>query len=133
MSRGDLDEALRTFEEECFDDYKSLGAVDGVIEVLVKTARIRRAKGIDSQEAFDRVLGDLRQAYALAKKLTHLDFICVVATNLGQLLAAAGAANEARPLLTEARDGYAKLGQMQAVADLDNLLQQLPPPATPGD
>ncbi len=133
MSRGDVDEALRILEQERLPAAEKLGDVEGVVVVLVKTARIRRAKGIDSQEASDRVLGDLRQAYALAKKLTRLDFICAVADDLGQLLAGAGAADEARPLLTEARDGYAKLGLARHVAKMDQILQQFPPPANPGD
>ena len=70
-------------------------------------------------------MSDLSQAYTLAKKLTRLDFICAVATDLGGLLAAVGAVEEARPLLAEARDGYAKLGLTQHVARMEALLAQL--------
>ncbi|MEJ2117973.1 MAG: hypothetical protein P8Y36_08760 [Alphaproteobacteria bacterium] len=125
QSRGDLDEALRIHEEERLPVAEKLKDVDSIIHILFNTSRIRAAKGIDSQETFDRIMSDLSQAYALAKKLTRLDFICAAATDLGGLLAAVGAVEEARPLLAEARDGYAKLGLTQHVAQMDAMLAQL--------
>jgi hypothetical protein len=47
---------------------------------------------------------------------------------LGTLLAAAGAHEPALALLTEARDGYVKLGLAQHVAQVEARLAQLPPP-----
>ena len=125
QARGELDEALRIHEEERQPIAEKLGDVDSLIHIWVKTSRIRVAKGIDSQETFERVLGDLGQAYQLAKRLTRLDFICAAASDLAQLLMMAGAGDQARPLLAEARDGYAKLGLAQHAAQMDAWLAQL--------
>jgi hypothetical protein len=70
-------------------------------------------------------MSDLSQACGLAKKVTRLDFICAAAMDLGEHLARAGAKDEARPLLIEARDGYLKLGRPQAAAEIDALLQRI--------
>ncbi len=128
VHRGDLDEALRIRQEEELPVYDRLGDVEGIIAVKLKTGRIRIAKGIADQAAFDSVLGDLTQAYQLAKQLTRLDAICATAEELGSLLAANGAHEPARALLAEARDGYRKLGMAPYVAHVEALLAQLPPP-----
>ena len=96
-----------------------------MIVVLVKASRIRAAKGISDQETFNRVHRDLSQAYALAKQVTRLDFICGAAFDLGQLLAAVGAKEEAKPLLIEARDGFLRLGSQDYVTHIDALIAQL--------
>ena len=101
-SRGDLDEALRIRQQEQLPVHEKPQDVDGLIYVLWSCSRIRAAKGIRDQETFDRILGDLSQAYRLAKQLTRLDAICAVALDLGQLLAMARAKAEARSLLMEA-------------------------------
>jgi hypothetical protein len=108
--------------------YERLGDVFGIITVKLKTARIAVARGIADQETFNRVIGDLSEAYRLAKQLTRLDAICASADALGSLLAAAGAHEPARALLTEVRDGYRRLGLAQHVAQMEARLAQLPPP-----
>jgi len=131
VRRGDLDESLRIRQEEELPVYESLGDVEGVIAVLVQASRIRVARGNPNQETFDRVRIDLSQAYQMAKRLTRLDFICAAAQDLGGLLAGAGAKDEARSLLTEARDGYLRLGLVQHAAQMDALMAQLDAPPAP--
>jgi tetratricopeptide (TPR) repeat protein len=128
QARGDLDEALRIRQEEQLPVYERLGDVAGIIAVKLKTARIAVAKDIADQETFDRAIEDLSQAYRLAKQLTRLDAICATADELGSLLAAAGENEPARALLTEAWDGYRKLGLAPHVARAEARLAQRPPP-----
>jgi hypothetical protein len=127
-ARGDLDEALRIRREEELPVYERLRDIDGIIHVLWSSARIETAKGIADRAAFERILGDLATAYKLAKQLTRLDAICAVGFDLGQLLAMAGAKDQARPLLTEARDGWLRLQQPEIAAQVDKLLQQMDKP-----
>ena len=110
QARGELDEALR-IREECGVIAEKLGDTDLLINTLWSTARIRTAKGISDQETFERILRDLSQAYAMAKKLTRLDAICAVAFDLGMLIASAGAKEEAKPLLTSVGDPPALPGR----------------------
>jgi tetratricopeptide (TPR) repeat protein len=130
-AKGELDEALRIHEFEHRPLVEQLGMLDGRLYILLKTSGIRVKKGIGDRETFQRVLSDLSQAYKLAKQLTHFEFICLAARDLGTLLAMAGAKGQARPLLAEGRAGYVKLGRMQDVAQIDALLAQLDAPPAP--
>ena len=125
QARGDLNEALRIHEEERWPVAEKLGDSDSMIHILINTARIRAAKGINDQETFERIRHDLSQAYTLAKKLTRLDAICAAAFDLGQLLASVGAENEAKPLLIEARDGFSRLGLPRYVEHIDAQIKKL--------
>ena len=46
-----------------------------LIHILVMTSRIRRQKGIEDQQTFERVLNDLVQAHKLATQYGRLDFV----------------------------------------------------------
>jgi hypothetical protein len=96
-AKGDLDDALDIHEAKTRPLVEQLGILDGLIYILLRTSGIRVAKGIGHQETFDRVVGDLSQAYQLAKRLTRLDFICWAAEDLGELLASVGAKDRAPP------------------------------------
>ncbi len=70
-------------------------------------------------------MNDLVQAHKLAMNYGRLDSICAAAMDLGTLLLSVGGKNEAKPLLTQARDGFMKLEQHQIAAQLDEMLQQI--------
>jgi tetratricopeptide (TPR) repeat protein len=124
IKRGNLDEALQTFEE-LLPIAKQLGDTEGISYILLSTSRIRVARGIKDADSLNRILNDLREAYALAKRRTQLNAVCEVASCLGQVLVHVGAKDLARPLLIEARDGRLKLGHTQKAAQLGAILQQL--------
>lgn len=124
-TRGDLDEALRIHEQERLPIAEQLGDTDSMIHILWRTSRIRMEKGMSDQQTFEHVRGDLSQAYTLAKQLTRLDAICATASDLGAILAAMGARDQAMPLLVEARDGYMQLGWTRSADQIDEMLRQL--------
>lgn len=120
--KGEVDAAL-ALHQEMLAIFEALGDVDGIANTLWSVARIALQRE-QWQAAYDH----LARSYAILLQLGRLDGICVVGLDLGRLLAAAGHADEARPILERSRDGFLKLGWVdwarQAQQVLDGLAGQ---------
>ena len=91
-AKGEVDAALALYRE-ILAICEALGDMDGIANTLWAVAQIelQRQQG---QPAYDH----LARSYEILLRLGRLDGICVVGLDLGQLLAAAGHADDARQL-----------------------------------
>ncbi|MCA9233398.1 MAG: hypothetical protein KDA57_22340, partial [Planctomycetales bacterium] len=123
--RGDLDEALRILREVVLPALEVLGDLDGICKTNWQIARLIARPGIDSQEKFDAVFSALATAYDLALKVGRPDAIGAVGWDLGQFLAANGALDQAKAVLTQSYEAFNRLGNEPAMNAISKLLADL--------
>jgi tetratricopeptide (TPR) repeat protein len=116
--KGEVDAALQLHLDE-LRITRELGDVDGTANTLWSIAQteIYHQKW---QEAYDH----LAESYAINLKLGHLDGICFVGLDLGQLLCAAGQRQEGIAILIRSRDGFVKLGRPEEAQQVQALLDK---------
>ena len=87
--------------------------------------RLARAVEHNDAAAFQVACTELAESYRIFLAIGRLDAICAVGEVLGRALAMGGQSGEAKTVLARSRDGYRRLGQTQAAARVEGLLQQL--------
>jgi tetratricopeptide (TPR) repeat protein len=93
-ARGDLDGAIRLHLEN-MPTAERMRDAEMVMGIRFRTARLRLAKGLSSEEEMRRVHQDLLQSYGIAHRIGRPDAIVDIGVVLAGLLASAGAEPEA--------------------------------------
>ena len=119
QARGELDEALRIRREEELPVYEQLGDVRGQSAALNAMFDIywRQEK---HQEAIDAIA----RAFQMVQGLGIPDGVSAVGIKLGQILIAAGDAENGCRVLRMSRDAFGILGNQGGAAAVDQLLAE---------
>ena len=80
-------------------------------------------KGSSNQEAAEAI----SEAFGILLKIGRMDGLGVVGIKLGQVLAGAGAHEQARQVLGVAREAWVRLDNAMQLEQVDKLLAALPP------
>ena len=125
QQRGETDEALRIFLEECLPIRKKLNDISGIAHIRYSCAQIRLQRGgLDKGEA-QTIFEELKESFALSKKLQRADSIAIVGALYGQLLAAAGQTESALSVLSDAADACEKLGWPEQAAQAREIQEHI--------
>jgi tetratricopeptide (TPR) repeat protein len=116
--RGDYDQAAEVQRKQ-LEAHRQLGDLEGIAATSWDLARMDLERE-DNQAAFPRLI----EAFQILGRLQRPEGIAVVGSALGQLLLAAGQADQARQVLTAARDAAAKLSRTDQVKQISELLGQ---------
>ncbi len=117
QARGEMDEALRIRQEEELPVYEKLGDHVGKARTLLQVARIDLQR--EHTESAERRLSE---SYAILLDVGHLDGMCIVGLDLGQLLCQTGRIEDGKSILKRSRDGFEKLGKAAMVQEIEALL-----------
>ncbi len=121
-AQGELSNARRYYEESLDLRREQSDDVDGSIACLNAMGRVAHKMG-ESQQA----LALHQKSLALARHIGHPFQIAVSLNHLGQVAQALGAHSEARAHLEQSLRLYQDLGLDNAVAQVEELLAQIPP------
>ncbi len=120
QARGDIEEALRIRKDGELPVYEQIGDIVGITSSHWGIGRIQRQQGL-TQDALESFFKSYHQLLAL----NHLAGIVRVGIDLGQLLYAVGRSEEGHVILTRSYEGYLTLGNTDAAASLQTLIDKL--------
>ena len=123
--RGDYDEAAE-LQRKRLEVCKQLGDLDGIAAADWDLAQIDLARE-DYQSALPRLI----ESFQIFGRLQRPDGIAIVGRTLGQLLIAAGQADQARQVLGDSLAAATKIGWTDMAQQISELLN--PPPTTNED
>jgi hypothetical protein len=124
--KGDVDQAFE-LQQQRLQTNETLGDQDGIAAASFDIGQMRLARAVEHNDAaaFQVACTELAESYRIFLAIGRLDAICAVGEVLGRALAMGGQSGEAKTVLARSRDGYRRLGQTQAAARVEGLLQQL--------
>ena len=114
--RGDYDDAAQ-LQGKRLEINEQLGDLDGIAAANWDLAQIDLARE-DYQAAFPRLM----ESFQIFGRLQRPDGIAIVGTTLGQLLLAAGQAEQARQVLGDSLAAAAKIGWTGKAQQINELL-----------
>jgi tetratricopeptide (TPR) repeat protein len=116
--RGDYDEAAE-LQRKRLEVCKQLGDLDVIANTDWGLARIDLAR-----QNYQAALPRLVESFQINGRLQRPDGIAVVGLALGELLIAAGHADQARPVLSESLVAATKIGWTEAIQQISELLNR---------
>jgi tetratricopeptide (TPR) repeat protein len=119
--KGDLNEAAE-LNSKRLEVNTQLGDLDGIAAASWDLARIDLTR-----EDHESALPRLAESFQILTRLERPDGIALVGTALGRLLAAAGHADQARQVLSDALAAATKIGHTEVIEEISQLLTTLPP------
>jgi hypothetical protein len=125
QGRGETDEALRIHIQERLPVAQRLGDMDSVAHIRFSCAMIRIRRGGLGQGEAQTIFDQLAESFTLTKKPQRADFIAAVGGVLGQVLAAAGEAEEALKVLDDSTAACDKLGLTDQADQVRRLQEQV--------
>ncbi len=118
--RGDYDEAAEMYTK-AQKSHQQLGDLEGIASTHWGLARVRLAQQ-DTQSALPLLI----ESFQILRHLQRPDAIAVVGKTLGQVMIAAGRADEAREVLADSSAAATKIGQLDLANQIEDLISQLP-------
>jgi hypothetical protein len=118
-TKGDIDAALQLHAER-LGIFEALGDRQERAHTLWSIAQVEI-----QQQKRKEAFAHLAESYTLLLELGHLDGICMVGLDLGQLLCMAGQREQGLAILTRSRDGFLKLGRPQMAQQTQSLIDRL--------
>jgi len=132
QQRGETDEALRIYVEECLPVMQQIQDMDSLAHIRFFCARIRLERsGLQGDEG-QTIIDELAESFTLFRKLQRVDGIAIVGSLLGQVLAAVGLRKEALTVLDHAAAAFDRLQQAAQAAQLRALQARLRQPTSEG-
>jgi Tetratricopeptide repeat len=119
VDKGDVDQGLKLHEER-LQVYEKLGDIDGIAHTLWSIAKI------DLQnKQHQKAHLSLTKAYDLFLKLGHLEGICFVGLDLGQLLCDMGKKKKGVEILRRSESGLRTLGREGRADQVKEMINSL--------
>ncbi len=124
---GDIDlaQALRIWTEECLSVFQRLGDIGSIAFIRFVCARARLHRGgLEPSEA-QTVLDELKESFAINRKLQLLNGIADVGQWLGHVLAEADFVDEALDVLDQSAAAFEKLNRTNEAAKVREMQEQI--------